>query len=279
MRTKSRMHEVPGKLFLILLSIGYSVGGAAVADAAIDDPATEKVHWSWNARSLAELIEVMEADLTGGGGLGDGRLEAGVPTVLSGKTESQVSAVLLVVPPKGDFLATGFSRIIVQRDGGAVEQVIELTEYGLTRTLSLTLSLAKDTLTIGGKLSFDDGTPTLWGGWTYSQATGAVADPASDAGFNDEVGRMLHAPVGTAAMGGYEIGAVIGMIGNIWTMLINYFLDQFITYEAPTSCDGPAFDSSCDGDDSPSCSEDTSDVCLLIDDIPDVSIEVVASLV
>ena len=143
-------------------------------------------------------------------------------------------------------------------------------------TLTLDVWLDAGVLHMWGTINFSDVNSTdvtYQGGWTYSDATGPLEDPASEPGFGDEVGRMLNLASGggsTAQGGGFGLGTIIQMIGNIAQLAINYLLDLTIPYTPPTTCDGPSIDSSCTDTDIP-CANNLDDMCVGIADLANVT--------
>ena len=124
-----------------------------------------------------------------------------------------------------------------------------------------------------GALSADDGSPTLSGGWMYTPWDGAWDDPGTDPGYFDAVNEMLHIHPGGGGRT-WGLGSTISLVGNIASLLANYLMDCFWTYQPPVACLGPVIydgdGQSCESTNI-ACKDDLDEACLNIDAIPDVS--------
>ncbi len=156
----------------------------------------------------------------------------------------------------------------------------EAAGSGLARswTLTQTSTAWAGAITMWGDMTIVDetlGTTTLIGGWSWSQASGPQINPSSDPGFQGAVAEMLYLSTtgGSVAATIPDLGTILAVIGNLTKLGINYILDWFIPYTAPTSCTGPIIEDgageSCENA-SLLCKNDLADLCLGIDDIPGV---------
>jgi hypothetical protein len=206
------------------------------------------------------------------GGL-NAHLDIGEPAVTPEDTTMEATSSLTLFDAQG-VLADGSSVLTVDRSDGSGNVVIELTEESVVRTLDLGLWVDGEVLHGWGTLTIDDGaTPvTLAGGWTYAAPSGLEEDPDSDPAFVDEFPNMFHVGSGGGRAG--LLGAILGFIGNVVVMAVNYVVDVFTPYTPPNSCDGPLiYDNSgqtCDGVNI-ACKNNLDDMCLSIDDIRDVT--------
>ncbi len=180
---------------------------------------------------------------------------------------------------------SGTSTVACGTGAGSVLVTFEVTEDplegGTTQGWTLVMNLWQEgtTLHLDGTVTHVvafGATTTYTGGWTYSDATGPLLDPASDVGFQDSVAEMfnLSTPAGAVASHTNFFATIISTIGNVGQLLINTILDIGIRYTPPVTCLGPYIPSgtgqSC-ANNRISCSDRLVEFCQRIGDIPNVS--------
>jgi len=174
---------------------------------------------------FAEHFEAIDEQLTAD-------FQVGEPVVQTSPV-LQASAEVFFTDGAGDgatVVAQGSTTVSPDPDTGIAEQVTELIEDGVTRTLTQTLSVTKGTLTIRATLTIQEpaaDTTTLQGGWTYSPNDGIQAHPETEPGFHAAVAEMLHVTGGDEAAPGLNLTMVL--LGNMAATNISYLLDELAT--------------------------------------------------
>ncbi len=182
---------------------------------------------------------------------------------------------------------SGSSSVACGTGADSVSMTFDVTDGdplvgGVTQGWTLVMNLWQegDTLHLDGVMTHVvalGATTVYTGGWTYSDATGPLPDPASEAGFQEAVGNMFNLDTSGGAVAGHSsfFGTIISFIGNVGQLLINYILDIPRPYTPPVTCLGPSIPDgtgqSCEND-RISCSDQLVDLCQMIGDIPNVSI-------
>ncbi|MEK6675743.1 MAG: hypothetical protein AABZ47_08820 [Planctomycetota bacterium] len=237
----------------------------------------------WRLMTLADFLDTAEEELTATG-VGEPfgvSMRLSEPTVQSGLPISSAFAFVTLSVPGAD-IGSGELSIVANSDTGVVNFRMEIVEFDAVRILDLDVTLSGGVLLEWGTLSVDTGatTTTYSGGWVYTHADGLSTHPDSDEGFHDEAAVMFHVILPEPERKGRSLRAppllstIFAHIGNIASHLVVSIIDAFRPYTAPTSCSGPIVyngaGQSCEN--AFPCLTILEDLCLKIDEIPDVSV-------
>lgn len=205
-----------------------------------------------NARliELSDFLADMEDELLALSGAEQpcGMLEFSLPDI-GPATGGYTATSSMLMTAVGTPIAEGTVAVTTDTVSGTIHVSMQLLvgnvpggPYGVIWTLEQDIFL--DTrLYVFGEITKQESLqqPLSWrGGWTYSPTDGLVSDPTSDAGFDGAMAEMFGCESSVAAaMPLPPLGNILGTIGNLGQLTINYIIDLFRPYKPPANCSGP----------------------------------------